>query len=147
MAKGKRQQRGSSFFDPLIQKYNGNIFKAPDIEISDKIPRLLKDIVCGNLDTVKYMQYFSPKIVYYLYGYTCSEFNKSILMCNIIQFYCTYNSYDHDAEIIRKNYVEKYKIYEIITPLMHEFYLTGNVDILKVIPAKLRQTPVRSIFS
>lgn len=147
MAKGKRQQRGSSFFDPLIQKYNGNIFKAPDIEISDRIPRLLKDIVCGNLDTVKYMQYFSPKIVYYLYLYAFNEFNSIAAICISLQERNIVNPSDTTIENKRRDYSEKYKVYSIMVPLLYQFYLTGDMDIIKVIGAKLKQTPVRSIFS
>ena len=147
MAKGKRQQRGSTFFDPLIQKYSGNIFKANDIEISNKINKLLKDIVCGNLDTSKYMQYFSPKIVYYLYIYAYNEFTSISAISSSLQYRCINGPHDDRIELERRKYAEKYKVYEIIVPLLWDFYLTGNMDILKVIPAKLKQTPVRSIFS
>ena len=50
----KRKIRGSSYFDPLISQFNGDIFKAPAKILKDKMKKLVIDIVRGNVPYEKY---------------------------------------------------------------------------------------------
>lgn len=74
----KRKTKGSSYFDPLINQYNGDIFKAPKKILISKMKKLVIDIIRGNVPYEKYGKYFTPEFIYHLTSYVESKYNAAM---------------------------------------------------------------------
>ena len=137
---GKRKPRGSSYFDPLIEQHNGDIFKASERQLRDKIPLLIKDICRGNVSYSKYGKYFTPEMILLLTNETILIFNLCADDYTVYKDYIMRNPNNEAISVRFKTISAKYEAYRILLEQLLFMYYNGPTvveSVLKTIATKM----------
>ena len=135
----KRKSKGSMYFDPLINQFNGDIFKAPQNILISKLKKLVIDMIRGNVSYEKYGKYFSPEFIYYLAEYVTLKYNEALYLQDMSYHYKNLHpdsSYAQQKAAVYQNQLNAWQIIKTNTDYLHA---TGDVQtVLTRIPNQMR---------
>lgn len=135
---GKRVNKKSAFFDPLIERYNGDIFKAPERILINKMPVLVNDIVKGRVLYNKYGKYFTREFIYLLASHIITSYNNAVKEYDKSLVYSMIYPANSSANIDVIKWGQIVQAYTTLNGAVRKLHATGNVEeFLKLVPAQM----------
>jgi len=130
----KSQQKGSMYFDKLIQQF-GDINRVPAKVLKSKIPLLIKDFAHGNLRLEKHGKYFTAELYYLM-----DEYMKDLVIeQSKLAFALSYTAqaFVQDTGLRNSSGDANWRLagyYEMYNHI-HSLYLTGDLKMaMTIIP-------------
>lgn len=123
----KRKSKGSSYFDPLINQFNGDIFKANERQLKDRMPLLIRDISRGNVSYERYNKYFTDKLIYWLADTVVNEYNNAVFDRQAYYEFSINHPDNNWANVKLARATERVKAYATLMKQTNELYAQGPV--------------------
>jgi len=125
MKVGKRKVKGSSYFDPLINQFNGDIFKASERQLKDRLPLLIRDISRGYVSYERYGKYFTDKMIYWLADAVVNCYNDAVSDRMVYMEYAINHPDSNWINVKLARATEKTNAYMTLMKQTNELYRRG----------------------
>lgn len=142
MKPNKRKSKGSAYFDPLINQFNGDIFKASERQLKDRIPLLIRDISRGNVSYERYKKYFTANLIYWLADTVVNLYNDATMDRAVYMEYALNHPDSNWINIKVVKSTDKAKAYETLMKETNKLYNIGPTYLetfLKVVASQMNE--------
>lgn len=144
--KRRNNPKGSSYFDPLINQYNGDIFKAPPKVLIGKMKRLAIDLTKGNVSYEKYGKYFTPVFIFHFAEYVRLKRDIALTHKEAMFIYANANPNSSFIQKVYTDSVNIFNVWDILNTNMKRCHQTGDVrSMIETVQSQCRDNYKNSI--